>query len=73
MYFYVKQYLETLLQPYLIILPSFCLLPMCFQIIYAINQTSWSLIEDWSKFNKENFILDYFDKNNDQKRRWFEH
>ena len=41
MCFHVKQYLETLLQQYLIIFPSFCLLPMCFQILYAINQTSW--------------------------------
>ena len=44
MYFHVKQYLETLLQPYLIIFPNFCLLPMCFQILYAINQTSWKEI-----------------------------
>ena len=55
-----QQNLETLLQPYLIIFPSFCLLPMCFQILYAIKQAFW---KDWSKFNKENFILDYFDKN----------
>ena len=34
---------------------------MCFQILYAINQTSWK--EIIQKVNKENFILDYFDKN----------
>ena len=39
-YFHVKQYPETLLQPYLIIYPSFCLLPTCFQI----NQVSWNEI-----------------------------
>ena len=33
---------------------------MCFQILFAIKQAFW---KDWSKFNKENFILDYFDKN----------
>ena len=44
MYFHVKQDLETLLQPCLIIYPSFCLHSMCFQILYAINQTSWKEI-----------------------------
>ena len=44
MHSHLKQCLETLLQLYLIIYPSFCLLPMCFQILYAINQTSWEEI-----------------------------
>ena len=44
MLFHVKQYLETLLQPHLIMYPSFCLLPMCFQILHATNQTSWKEI-----------------------------
>ena len=60
MYFHLKQYLETLLQLYLIIYPSFCLLPMCFQILYAINQKYWREI---FQSLTENFILDYFDKN----------
>ena len=31
---------------------------MCFQVLYAIN-----ILElDWSKPNKQNCILDYFDK-----------
>ena len=36
---------------------------MCFQILYAINQTSCQNFENLSKFKKEKFILDYFDKN----------
>ena len=39
-YFYVKQYLETLLHPYLIIYPSFWLVLMCFQLLYVTNQKS---------------------------------
>ena len=40
----MKEYLETLLQPYLITYRSFSLLPMYFQIFHAINQTSWKEI-----------------------------
>ena len=57
MYFHVKQ---TLLQPYLIHHHEF---------FFAPNVLSNSLCKSnilgkaWSKFNKEKFIFDYFDKN----------
>ena len=56
MYFHVKQYLETLLQPYQIIFPSFCVLQMCYQILYAIIQTSWKEIGE-NLTNKILFLI----------------
>ena len=35
---------EALLEPYLVIYPSFCFLPMWFQILYSINQIIWKKI-----------------------------
>ena len=62
MYFHVKQYLETLLQPCLIISPVFLLLMYLFCAISLCNKKNM-LERDLWKFNKENLILAYFDKN----------
>ena len=62
MYFHVKQYLETLLQLCLIISPVFLLLMYLFCAISLCNKKNM-LERDLWKFNKENLILAYFDKN----------
>ena len=56
MNFNVKQYLETLLQPYPIISRSCCLFPIFFQILYAINQTSWKDIHQ-NLTKKTSFLI----------------
>ena len=45
-YFYLKQYLETLLQPYLISYPSFSFALNVFSNPFAINQISWKEIDE---------------------------